>query len=340
MRGSIPSYWSQDVVKMVPKPAIAIDLSDPFAEIPAKHLNNLMLRYGSPIMFLNLVKKREKKKHESLLTDVISNSIKYLNQFLPPEHAVQYYHLDMARMNKGADAKVLDNTRGYGEVTGVEGHQGGRLQTGLLYALGLIGKPNIEFDSDCARLLEGLYEDHGDTLALQYGGSQLVHRIKTYRKTAPWSSHGNDIMQTLSRYYSNTFSDAEKQNTMNLFLGLFVPDASKAAIWEYQTDYHLHHPEASVYIPHRRSLTKWWDDAVLRYLPRPCNEMRKLCCEIIGMQGASAAEMVDPYHDYNRPFEYTSFQDCFEFQVHSVHCSALVALLSLSCLASLTDDPN
>lgn len=37
--------------------------------------------------------------------------------------------------------------------------------------------------------------DHGDTLALQYGGSQLVHRIKTYRKTAAWTSQGNDFMQ-------------------------------------------------------------------------------------------------------------------------------------------------
>lgn len=26
-------------------------------------------------------------------------------------------------------------------------------------------------------------------------------------------------MQTLSRYYSNTFSDQEKQHTINLFLG-------------------------------------------------------------------------------------------------------------------------
>ena len=56
------------------------------------------------------------------------------------------------------------------------------------------------------RMLEELYEDHGDTLALQYGGSQLVHRIKGYRKIAPWTSHSRDIMQTLSRYYSNTFS--------------------------------------------------------------------------------------------------------------------------------------
>lgn len=75
-----------------------------------------------------------------------------------------------------------------------------------LCALGVLDAPTLEFDSDCVRMLEELYEDHGDTLALQYGGSQLVHRIKTYRKTAPWTSQGNDIMQTLSRYYSNTFS--------------------------------------------------------------------------------------------------------------------------------------
>lgn len=58
------------------------------------------------------------------------------------------------------------------------------------------------------RLFEELYEDHGDTLSLQYGGSQLVHRVKTYRKIAPWTQHSKDIMQTLSRYYSNAFSGA------------------------------------------------------------------------------------------------------------------------------------
>lgn len=83
----------------------------------------------------------------------------------------------------------------------------GRCALGLqLCALGALERPALDFDSDCVRLLESLYEDHGDTLALQYGGSQLVHRIKTYRKTAPWTSQGTDIMQTLSRYLSNTFS--------------------------------------------------------------------------------------------------------------------------------------
>lgn len=361
MRGSIPGYWSQDISKMVPKPAISVNISDPYAEIPAKHFNNLFRRYGSPIMILNLVKKREKKKHESLLTEEISNAVKYLNQFLPPEHCIQYFHLDMARMNKGADPKVLDKLTAIartvlrrtgvflscdieGVNAGAPGHQSGMLQTGIvrvncvdcldrtntaqfaigkcvlahqLYILGLLATPVLEFDSDCIRLLEGLYEDHGDTLALQYGGSQLVHRIKTYRKTAPWSSHGNDIMQTLSRYYSNTFSDAEKQNTMNLFLGLFIPDVNRPPIWDYPNDYHLHHPESVFYMPNYRSLTKWWDNDVMKHLPLASNEMRKLCCEVIGIHAdnTSALDMVDPYNDYNRPFEYTILSDCFEIEM-------------------------
>ena len=56
------------------------------------------------------------------------------------------------------------------------------------------------------RILEELFEAHGDTLALQYGGSQMVHRIRTYRKLAPWTSYSRDNMQTVSRYYSNAFT--------------------------------------------------------------------------------------------------------------------------------------
>ena len=46
-----------------------------------------------------------------------------------------------------------------------------------LYVLGILPDPSLNFDSDCARMLEVMYEDHGDTLALQYGGSQLIHRF-------------------------------------------------------------------------------------------------------------------------------------------------------------------
>lgn len=83
IRGSIPSHWSQDISKMVPKPPITIDIADPYAETAGKHFEKLLFHYGSPIVILNLVKKREKRKHESLLTKEMVASIKFLNQFLP-----------------------------------------------------------------------------------------------------------------------------------------------------------------------------------------------------------------------------------------------------------------
>ena len=57
-----------------------------------------------------------------------------------------------------------------------------------------------------------MFEAHGDIIALQYGGSQLVHTIQSYRRTvAPLASHSRDIVTTISRYYTNAFSDADKQ---------------------------------------------------------------------------------------------------------------------------------
>ena len=57
------------------------------------------------------------------------------------------------------------------------------------------------------RVIKQLFEHSGDILAQQYAGSQLVHRIDTYKKlTTAWSTQSRDIVQTLSRYYSNTFS--------------------------------------------------------------------------------------------------------------------------------------
>ena len=82
-----------------------------------------------------------------------------------------------------------------------------------LYALGYISEPHVQYDTDCSRMLEAMFEDHGDTLALQYGGSQLIHRIKSYRKESKWTNRANDITQTLRRYYSNALNDFEKQNT-------------------------------------------------------------------------------------------------------------------------------
>ncbi|BES98687.1 SacI homology domain [Nesidiocoris tenuis] len=345
IRGSVPGHWSQDVTKIVAKPAISYDLSDPFGETAGKHFRSLIERYGTPIVVVNLVKQREKKKHESTLSDQYITDISYLNQFLAPQHHIVYVPFDMARKNKGSKANVLGRLARIAESniskTGIYfcAKDTEQLQTGIIrvncvdcldrtntaqfalgkYALakqlkklGLFGDEQLDFDCDCTRLLEVLYEDHGDTLALQYGGSQLVHRIKTYRKTAPWTSQGNDIMQTLSRYYSNTFSDAEKQHAMNLFLGLFKPYENDIPIWETMSDFYLHNP-SSRKIPRllreRLPITQWWGEEEVD------NMSLAVRCRNAIVTPLTSKSPVDAYSDFHRPHEYTYLSTVFTFNM-------------------------
>ncbi|KAI3363731.1 hypothetical protein L3Q82_001347 [Scortum barcoo] len=289
--------------------------------------------------------KREKRKHEKILSEELYPAVINLNQFLPPENCIDYIAWDMARYTKSKLCNVLDRLSMIAENvvkrTGffinrsdfychtlrpddrwgdLGGHitASGRVQTGVLrtncvdcldrtntaqfmvgkcalayqlYALGMIDKPKLQFDTDCVRLFEELYEDHGDTLSLQYGGSQLVHRVKTYRKIAPWTQHSKDIMQTLSRYYSNAFSDADRQDAINLFLQVYQPSENKPHLWELPTDFYLHQRNTMALPQDRRSLPTWAnrsvDDAVnmgLHYILQHLDSARDLCkdpvCEL------------------------------------------------------------
>lgn len=364
MRGSIPAHWSQDIAKMVPKPPIGIDLGDPYAETSGKHFGDLLNRFGSPVVIVNLVKKREKKRHESILTEEYTMAIKTLNQFLPPKLRIIYVGFDMARTNKTKEENVMLKLASISEevfqktgffMSWKEGKLDdsfGKRQTGLvrincvdcldrtntaqfalgkcglahqLRALGLLGSDQeLEFESDVIRMLEELYEDHGDTLALQYGGSQLVHRINTYRKTAPWTSQGNDIMQTLSRYYSNTFSDADKQNAINLFLGMFNPQNEPFPLWALENDLHLHlRPElrfsgksgGGAYFGGVEALTEWYSGRVLECLPYAAHELHKRC----KLLPCEDWEDIDAYADLYRPCQFIPLMDLYAFKVsHSV----------------------
>ena len=123
------------------------------------------------------------------------------------------------------------------------------------------------------------------------------------RKQSPWTSKGNDIMQTMRRYYSNTLSDAEKQNTMNIFLGIFRPNPNQAPIWERDnnSDYYLHHQVVKVNIS--KPLTQWWDKNLINHLPLPRELAEKSCTQLVYNQ--NNLELLE---DYYRPFELTVLQ--------------------------------
>ncbi|KAJ1556387.1 phosphatidylinositol-3,5-bisphosphate 5-phosphatase, partial [Nowakowskiella sp. JEL0078] len=76
-----------------------------------------------------------------------------------------------------------------------------------LYAIGVLSHPSIPFDSDATNLLNGMFHDHGDTIALQYGGSYLVNTMESYQKISPsWKSHSRDLIEAIRRFYSNSFT--------------------------------------------------------------------------------------------------------------------------------------
>ncbi|KAI3648780.1 hypothetical protein MP228_006634 [Amoeboaphelidium protococcarum] len=123
-----------------------------------------------------------------------------------------------------------------------------------LNSMKLSSKSYLTFDNDSVKLLMRMCNDMGNVIALQYGGSALVNTMETYRRKnaaarsrASSASDGNtqeddemeyggmgnvfnqrlqsylyssrDMLETIKRYYSNSFTDAEKQEAINLFIG-------------------------------------------------------------------------------------------------------------------------
>lgn len=72
---------------------------DPFYTPASRHFDDLFKRYGTPIMILNLIKKREQVPRESKLLHEYTQCVRYLNQYLPPNKMI-YRAWDMSRAYK------------------------------------------------------------------------------------------------------------------------------------------------------------------------------------------------------------------------------------------------
>ncbi|KAL8150797.1 hypothetical protein V2J09_020605 [Rumex salicifolius] len=106
-----------------------------------------------------------------------------------------------------------------------------------LLVLGITNVPKIDLDSQLADDLMNIYENMGDTLAHQYGGSAAHNKIFCQRR-GQWkaATQSQEFFRTLQRYYSNAYMDAEKQNAINLFLGYFQSQPGRPALWELRSD--------------------------------------------------------------------------------------------------------
>ncbi|CAK7356460.1 unnamed protein product [Dovyalis caffra] len=101
-RGSIPLFWSQETSRLNLKPDIMLSRKDQNFEATKLHFENLVKRYGNPIIILNLIKSREKKPRETILRAEFANAIRFINKSLSEENRLKFLHWDLHKHSRKA----------------------------------------------------------------------------------------------------------------------------------------------------------------------------------------------------------------------------------------------
>ncbi|PIA43224.1 hypothetical protein AQUCO_02000573v1 [Aquilegia coerulea] len=106
-RGSIPLFWSQETSRLNIKPDIILSQNNKNYEATRLHFDNLVERYGNPIIILNLIKTREKKPRESILRAEFANAIEHINKDLSGESHLKFLHWDIHKHCRRKPTNVL-----------------------------------------------------------------------------------------------------------------------------------------------------------------------------------------------------------------------------------------
>ncbi|KAJ7942466.1 Phosphoinositide phosphatase [Quillaja saponaria] len=106
-RGSIPLFWSQEASPLNIKPDIILSKKDHNYEATRFHFENLVKRYGNPIIILNLIKTHEKKPRETILRAEFANAISSINRNLEEESHLRFLHWDLQRHSRKSKANAV-----------------------------------------------------------------------------------------------------------------------------------------------------------------------------------------------------------------------------------------
>lgn len=105
-RGSIPLFWSQETSRLNIKPDIILKRDQTY-EATRLHFENLAMRYGNPIIILNLIKTNEKRPRESILRTEFANAIEVINKDLSEENRLKFLHWDLHKHSRSKATNVL-----------------------------------------------------------------------------------------------------------------------------------------------------------------------------------------------------------------------------------------
>jgi hypothetical protein len=223
---------------------------------------------------INLLKQTEKTKGEGHLAERFNKTLEKLNADIPGEYKIEYSQFDMKEWLKTDKEGFISEIKRLGieslskqelfcstfdpskKLYYPKSFQVGVIRTNCLDCLDrtnffqeIIGETvlSLQIESICehlaiyndndfigdslapklVQLFQQAYQRMGDALSLQYAGSVAQKQD---------SSSLSRISSSMMRYFRSNFSDLEKQNAFNLFLGVYKPEVYWHEIWESETD--------------------------------------------------------------------------------------------------------
>ncbi|CAE7339720.1 Fig4 [Symbiodinium natans] len=259
IRGSVPLFWSQEATAINPKPPVVYPRCDPTLSATRRHFADLLERYGTPQLVVNLMKAKKVDSYEVRLSKNFESAIERMNRELPEKHRILYRPFDMKNHAKSNPTiyevfarlaeSVVTRVGFFHTKAGLQG-QPERLQNGVvrtncvdcldrtnvlqffvglevlkqqLTAMCLLPEPKMDFESQAVFVLSELYDVMGDHLALQYAGSVAHKKYQLLGSRPRMMTSSKELLTSIHRHYNNSFTDREKQACLNLFLGLYQP---------------------------------------------------------------------------------------------------------------------
>ena len=98
-----------------------------------------------------------------------------------------------------------------------------------LKRLGLSDNEHINMTSELFKAITTMYDEMGDTISLQYGGS-IAHHAQLGKKKG-FFAIASELVTSVKRHLANNFSDPHRQREINLFLGIYQPLKNELPIW-------------------------------------------------------------------------------------------------------------
>ena len=136
----------------------------------------------------------------------------------------------------------------------------------MLFTLGIELSPEVPETSPLQRLLIDMYKELGDIISIHYGGSNAHDKIEITRGN---NKKRKEIFTTILRHYNNTFTDKVKQESYNVFLGIYRPHIHQQLINDMaakgSTDYYLHNRGFLSNSVQMIPPEKWWFHPLCKY---------------------------------------------------------------------------